>query len=456
MAAQQAQAPGEFAPTGSPVEGSNWDALLFHMDQMSQWGRSLIRQWASGSSQLQLGSNSTLGCEETDVTRRQELQGKISDFCRNVCHGNACGECNQAMGPPKSWPLLMMQVDALAITFGRSLEGARADKAKEDKEHLSLFCFAWTPRRDHDEKLLVETRKQYRKCDGHMFYTDHAAPGPQKEADFMRVIVPPQKVTREDTGWLYHRNFVGLLPSWNHLVHSEFVGQHDWFINSELDHFLSPARARETILAYMKGLREGTEEEQAKADGPIMMMWGNAFVFNRKMVLVIKAHWNYLGQAARANGPGDEPTAAGCPMFMDQSPEWPIGCSQDLVYPTLARVILPKLNVTLAAPGSSGCGHPSKNGKQQDLPLGCWELHLYFPTYGKEERLQGIKELAKMSQFQDERQAKDYCQRHKLAAVRNNCDRWWGGRRVPVIHHLGTVSEQRLARELLDHDSSPA
>lgn len=29
------------------------------------------------------------------------------------------------------------------------------------QEHLSLFCFAWTPRRDHDEKLLVETRKQH-------------------------------------------------------------------------------------------------------------------------------------------------------------------------------------------------------------------------------------------------------------------------------------------------------
>ena len=29
------------------------------------------------------------------------------------------------------------------------------------KEHISLFCFAWTPRRDYDEKMLVETRKQH-------------------------------------------------------------------------------------------------------------------------------------------------------------------------------------------------------------------------------------------------------------------------------------------------------
>eukprot|EP00913_Durusdinium_trenchii_P029932 g28049.t1 len=66
-----------FSP-GSPVEGSNWDALLFHMDQMSQWGRSVVRHWASksGPSQLQLLSNTTLGCEEADVARREELQGR--------------------------------------------------------------------------------------------------------------------------------------------------------------------------------------------------------------------------------------------------------------------------------------------------------------------------------------------------------------------------------------------
>ena len=35
---------------------------------------------------------------------------------------------------------------------------------------------------------------------------------------------------------------------------------------------------------------------------------------------------------------------------------------------TEAKVILPKLfNVTVGAPGSAGCGSPSKNGKQQEL-----------------------------------------------------------------------------------------
>lgn len=408
-----AHGPGEFSP-GSPVEGSNWDALLFHMDQMSQWGRSVVRHWASksGPSQLQLLSNTTLGCEEADVARREELQGKILDSCNSFCHGHACNECQQVHGPPQSWPLLMAQVQGLSKVFSRSMEDARAKTAREEKEHLSLFCFAWTPRRDYDEQLLGETRKQYRKCDGHIFYTDHAAPGPQKEADFMRVIVPKQSVTRKDDGWLYHRNMVGLMPSWNHLLHSDFVHQHDWFINSELDHFLSPARAKETILAYLKGLREGTPEEQASVDGPIMLMWGNAFVFNRKMLLAVKSQWNVLGRIALPSGPGEQAVAAGCPMFMENEAEWPQSCSQDVVYPVLAKVILPKFfNVTVGAPGSAGCGAGSKNGNQQDFPLGCWELHLN-PIDGEKEdgALQAIKELAQMSHFQDARQAREYCQ----------------------------------------------
>ncbi|CAJ1340745.1 unnamed protein product, partial [Effrenium voratum] len=232
--------------------------------------------------------------------------------------------------------------------------------------HLSLFCFTWTPRRDYDELLLAETRKQYQKCDGHMFYTDHAAPGKQKEADFMRVIVPKQGLARKDDGWLYHRNMVGLMPSWNHLLHSEFVNQHDWFINSELDHFLSPARAKETILKYLEGLRTGTPEEQASLEGPMMLMWGNAFVFNRKLLLAMKSHWGSLGRVAVSNGPGDQPAAVGCPMFMEDQVEWPQSCSQDVVYPTMAKVILPKLfNVTVGAPGSAGCGAAPKNGKQE-------------------------------------------------------------------------------------------
>ncbi|CAE7687316.1 unnamed protein product, partial [Symbiodinium pilosum] len=272
------------------------------MEQMGQWGRDMIRHWEnpSQSSELQLSTgavaNSTVqadlakvnsSCVAADPLRRQQLQGKILATCTDLCHGPTCAECAQTFGArgPTSWSLLMKQVELLGHTFRSSVQEAREKGLDKQEKQLSIFCFAWTPRRDYDEKMLVETRKQYQKCDGHIFYTDHAAPGKQKEADFMRVVVPPQSVDRDDDNWLYHRNMVGLMPSWNHLIHSNFVHQHDWFINSELDHFLSPARARETIAEYLRGLRGGSEKEQASLDGPIMLMWGNAFVFNRKFLL---------------------------------------------------------------------------------------------------------------------------------------------------------------------------
>ncbi|CAE6911400.1 unnamed protein product [Symbiodinium sp. CCMP2592] len=462
--------PGDVAIPGPSTEASTWDSILFHMEQMGQWGRDMIRHWENPekTSQLQLSArtsaNSTLqtemnasSCVAADATRRKELQGRILATCADICHGPTCKECSQTFAVREtSWSLLMKQVDLLGHAFKRAVQEAREDALDKQEEKLSIFCFAWTPRRDYDENMLAETRKQYRKCDGHIFYTDHAAPGKQKETDFMRVVVPPQSVDRNDDNWLYHRNMVGLMPSWNHLIHSNFVNEHDWFINSELDHFLSPARARQTIAEYLRGLRDGSEEEQASLDGPIMLMWGNAFVFNRKFMQVMKQHWGKLGRTARPGGPGDEAAAVGCPMFMDDTAEWPHSCSQDVVYPHLASVTLPRhFGVTVAKPGSAGCGAGSVNGKHKAYPLGCWELHLNPIHGGQQAALKAIKELAEMNRFKDPKKATEYCQRHKLDAVRNNCMRFWDGRNVPLIHHLHSVSEQQLARQLLDHDSSP-
>ena len=61
-----------------------------------------------------------------------------------------------------------------------------------------------------------------------------------EDSDFVRVKLPAQKVSRDKGGWLYHRNMVGLMPALKHLLSSPFIEQYDWFINTELDHFLSP------------------------------------------------------------------------------------------------------------------------------------------------------------------------------------------------------------------------
>ncbi|CAJ1415794.1 unnamed protein product, partial [Effrenium voratum] len=97
--------PGQLPPPTASGDASSWDALLFHMDQMSQWARAQLRQWErSATSQLQLSEHGS--CDELDVARREELQGKLSDLCQDMCRGHC--KC-KADGPPKSWALLMVQ-----------------------------------------------------------------------------------------------------------------------------------------------------------------------------------------------------------------------------------------------------------------------------------------------------------------------------------------------------------
>ncbi|CAK9091034.1 unnamed protein product [Durusdinium trenchii] len=341
--------------------------------------------------------------------------------------------------------------------MGHSVSDIPVSRPNRLSTNMTLFCFAWSPRRKNDEGVLNEVRKQYRKCDGHLFFTDTASPNKTDEEDFVRIIVPQQRLARGHGQWLYHRNMVGLMPSWEYLLQSGVADQYDWLLNSELDHFLSPSRAKENIEAYLQKMEEGNNEDKLAVDGPIMLMWGNAFVFNRKFVQALKEHWPVVGQVASTdNQTSKEGRAVGCPLFMKGRSEWPDSCSQDIIYPTLAMNVLPPLKVKVAFPGASGCGQHSKNRKNREYPLGCWEMQ-QNPLQGESEagELAAIKELAQMATFKAKSEAKAYCDRHDLEVMQKNCMKFWDGRRVPLIHHLHTVSEHVLARTLLDNDPDP-
>lgn len=318
---------------------------------------------------------------------------------------------------------------------------------------LTLFCFAWSPRRKDDEGTLQEVRRQYNKCDGHVFFTDTESPAGQGEDDFVGVPVPRQELNRSHEKWLYHRNMVGLMPAWSHLLSSGMAEKYDWLINSELDHFLSPSRAKENILEYLRVMEEGSEDSSG-VEGPIMLMWGNAFVFNRKYVQVLKANWANLGRVADAVEEGGR--AVGCPMFMKGLMEWPDHCSQDMIYPALAEHVLPPLQQKVAFSGASGCGQLAKNRHGQAFPLGCWEMQ-QNPINGQHEEgeLTALQELAAIGRLQDSEAAGAYCRRSPIEAVQKNCLKFWDGRNVPVIHHLHTAREHFLARTLLDNDPGP-
>merc|ERR1712187_539802 len=108
---------------------------------------------------------------------------------------------------------------------------------------------------------------------------------------------------------------------WGSLLHQGIAEQYDWVINTELDHFLSPERARARI------------RKMKPSEGhPLMLMWGNAFVFNRAMVKQMRREWSKLGIGANPSNGEDEKIANGCPAWMKGKMEWPIHCSQDIVY----------------------------------------------------------------------------------------------------------------------------
>ncbi|CAJ1375832.1 unnamed protein product [Effrenium voratum] len=355
-----------------------------------------------------------------------------------------------------SSPTSLTSTSTPASTLLDSTPPPAGGQASGVSSQMSLLCFAWSPRRKNDEGMLNEVRKQYKKCDGHLFFTDKESPVNQDE-DFVRVEVPQQRLPRTHGQWLYHRNMVGLMPAWEHLLKSGVAEKYDWLLNSELDHFLSPSRAKETIAAYLRNMEAGSKEDKAAADGPILLMWGNAFVFNRKLVQAMKENWHRLGKVAGAdNETSKEGRAVGCPLFMKGRSEWPDSCSQDIIYPALAMNILPPLQVKVAFPGASGCGQPAKNHKNKEYPLGCWEMQ-QNPINGESEHGEtaAIKELAQMTRFKEKADALTYCKAHRLEAVQKNCMKFWDGRNVPLIHHLHTVSEHVLARTLLDNDPDP-
>eukprot|EP00439_Symbiodinium_sp_Y106_P080478 s348_g19.t1 len=131
---------------------------------------------------------------------------------------------------------------------------------REEASRIRLFCFAWTPFRPSDEAVLQEVRTQFSKCDGHAFFSDRHPHG--ETDDVIIVKVPEQRVPRTDGQWLYHRNMVGLMPTWTHLLKTGMAEEYDWVLNAELDHFTSPSRCRLGIVSYLENLRSGSGKEQ--------------------------------------------------------------------------------------------------------------------------------------------------------------------------------------------------
>eukprot|EP00434_Breviolum_minutum_P013373 symbB.v1.2.011782.t1/scaffold798.1/size257095/3 len=255
--------------------------------------------------------------------------------------------------------------------------------------------------------LLPFARERW--CDGYRIFSDRQ---PAEEVEnLVTVKVPEQDVQRKDEKWLYHRNMAGLMPSWDYLLKEE-AEKYDWFVNVEFDHLLLTSKLRVSIATYLSLLEEGNPEQRQDAKGPLMLMFGNAFVFNHLMVKDMKRQWDHLGATAPAGHP-----ASGCPTFMEGRFEWPRACSQDIVYPNLVTF----MNPPVPAYGSPGCGQ-----KPQDFPLACFEI-----------QRQPVKDLG-LDQIS--------LVKHLATGEVVLAD----AKEVPLIHHLSDPAARKFARDLLE------
>jgi hypothetical protein len=242
---------------------------------------------------------------------------------------------------------------AIALKFRhRSQQGP-------DGKDIKVFCFAWITNRPKELAILPDMKEQLSGCDGHAMFghkgTNH-----------------PDVIEVEDA--LVHpigRDMVHLIPTWTHLLKKvKNLDEYDWLLNVEWDHLVRPSKVRLNIARDLGVLQRGTEAEQASIEQPMMLMWGNSFVFNRKLTQEMRKQWPYLGKTMVTTGEEN-----GCPEWYVPKESEKGKCSQDLAYPQM----LERMEPHVAGYGRPGCSQFAKNDLGEEFHLACYNM----PTGGE-------------------------------------------------------------------------
>lgn len=267
--------------------------------------------------------------------------------------------------------------DDVSFTAKSGWLSVHTEKGKSEMKlepaKIKLFCFAWTSGSPNEKKVMPEILKQFAKCDGHAIFGDKDSPGPHDGITLVNVpsqkMAPPTRQFRNDSKWMYHRNMAGIIPGWGHLIQNHMLDDYDWVINSEFDHFMRPTEVRKTIAEYYQNMWSGTKEEKGNVGKPLMLAWGNAFLFNGQMVKEMGRQWSLLGKQMP-----ESHHASGCPDWMGPKHPWVVDdCPQDDTYPMMANIMDPPVKMY----GQSGCGQPCKNGLGKDFNKGgltCYQM----------------------------------------------------------------------------------
>lgn len=313
----------------------------------------------------------------------------------------------------------------------------REPLSQESALQLKLYCFGWTARRPREELLLPLARQLFQACDGYAFFTDTDAPG-ENVSDIIKVPLPRTQQLRSEQFWLLLKNMVGLLPAWEYLLQTNRTDGFDWVVNLELDHFVVAPQLRRTIADYVNTMILGSLPGQDPWDDAIMLIFGNVFAFNMKLVQQMKAEWAVIGRVisdSRSKG-------LGCPVISGSRAHNEGHCEQDMVYENL-RDYLSRPPTIL---GANGCGNDAMSDILVPFPLGCWQD---FP-FGEEEpeRMKAIREVALLWNFSDLHSAEAHCKSRGEDLARH-CKSLFRAKRVPIIHNMKTPALLKLAIDVL-------
>merc|ERR1719476_42985 len=107
------------------------------MDNLSEWGHGMIKEWHKTASALQVsdnGASDEKACAAEDLEHRAAVQNKIANICEGMCKEVGaypkCSQCPDFVEPDSTpgvmtWPELLEHMDNLSDWGHGMLKGWR-------------------------------------------------------------------------------------------------------------------------------------------------------------------------------------------------------------------------------------------------------------------------------------------------------------------------------------------
>jgi len=314
----------------------------------------------------------------------------------------------------------------LLITSGAALRLIKKEVSTSRGEGgvPSLFCFTIWAEKEHPD-LVPEVKKQFSKCDDYIVFAQKG-----QTPLFKEMVSIPQTCSHK------HCNMKNIMPAWQYLIENGIVQKYDYILQTELDHFVRPSKVIQAIDAHLNHLNMTDKS-------PLMIQFGNANIFNKKMVNQMQQHWSALSNTFWN----------GCPDWRANNVQYGQDgfCKQDMLYGPMATLVI-KPSVQVA--GASGCGKFSKDGGTA-FPLACWNMEQNPFGHSEDAQLKAIRQIAKNADVISYSEAEISHANNLPTSQFVRSDSAWTiftpGKSIPIIHHVTFPSVMRLANELLGY-----